>query len=221
MRKKVCILAAVFVLILALCSCTTGEKKAAEDAKARWEKLSMTERYEELGKVEKQVINLQKALGGNTPYPELYRNMYVGMLTGKEKTDSLDGGTFSILREQAVFWYGKKEGISDTDAEVDQYVKDSIKELRSSEEFDLIDQAYRKSGITFEDSIWALRDIYKWQYIMSKVPNGDDDTLDQVIAQFKQSSDVAKVMGPIRASRKLLKDGVTDLDKIKAADIYY
>ena len=225
--KRLAVLFLVCLLALCCCGCKSAEEKSAAQARANWNQADNQEKMDVYTALIKEYMLLTEDLGKNTPYPAMKRSVKGSMITsGLTQEEAISLAEEYLIREEAVFWQAKEDGIVPTDEEVKVYVRENvIEEVAQEENYDLVSEACEKEGITFEDTIWAYENSYKVDLIGEKagITNYEDmaDYQDEAVKAYKNSDAYKAYEDVLHHCAQLVRDNVTDKETLKAAEIYY
>ena len=226
-RKKLFILVLVCALIVCCFCCKTDEEKAARQAQANWNQASNEQRVSIYCALIKEYMLLQGDLGKNTPYPAMKRSVKGGMMTsGLTQTEAIAQAEEYLIVEQAVFWRAEQDGIVVTDDEVKEYIlKNVISRMVKEPDYNMVNSACEKEGITFEDTVWAYESSYKVDLIGERAGIDNYDDLEtykeESVVRFKASADYEPYKKILENCADLIRNNVTDKKALKEADIYY
>lgn len=219
----------VLICLVTICcfSCKSEEERAARQAQANWNQASNEQRMSIYCALIKEYMLLEDALGKDTPYPAMKRSVKGSMMTsGMTQDQAIDHSKEYLIEEQAVFWRAEQDGIKVTDEEVKAYIqRNVISKIAQEEDYDVVSKACEKEGITFEDTIWAYASSYKVDLIGEKAGIQSYEDMEtykeESVKLFKKSDAYVAYEKVLDVCAQLIRDNVTDKEKLKSADIYY
>ena len=227
MKKKLFfVLLMTAILVSGFCGCKSEAEKQAEEAKKNWAMTSNEERMGIYCALIKEYLLLVEDFGEETPYPAMRRSVKGSMMSGgMTQEEALDNAEKVLIEEQSVFWHAEEKGIIVMEADVETYIRENvIDQLKQSDGYELADEACRKEGISFEDSVWAYKNSYKMEYVASLLGiNGYEDFQvykEEAVKAYRETQDYTDFQRILRNCRKLIEEDITDKDVIQAEDIY-
>lgn len=224
--KKILICLFVLLLLLNCTGCKTEEEKAAEQAKENWEKTSSEAQVGIYCALIKEYMLLLEDFGDQTPYPAMLRSVKGNMMSGgMTKSEALENAKMTILEEQAIFWYAEQNDISATQKEVETYINEYVlDEIQNQESYKAVDSICAKEGITFEDTVWAYKDSYKKNLILTQAgvnAETQDAFMNELMENYRQNESYTALMQVLDNCAELIEGNITDKEIIKSSSIYY
>ena len=127
----------------------------------------------------------------------VYRGLYLAaktkMLQEVDEESAILAAREGIVEKAACAWQAKNLAIVVTDEEVEAYMDDLISEAKKSEDFDEVEAAYQKIGLTFEKSIRMQKELYRSVCILGKLNerhSKDWETFKaDLIKQYKETAE--------------------------------
>lgn len=224
-RRWIFLLAAVFSVSLVMSGCDVAEQKteAEEPANITSEQITEAEDFEELGKIYSQTMALDKALGKDTPYTRVYLCLETGKMIGHAEEDSFQTAKEFITLTRAIEWYAEKNGISVSEKEVDDYMKECFAEVEKADVYVKYDQALRKYGFTFKEYYFQFPELYRWQYIVQGPlhEDGKEADTDRIVQAYKETGEYDSLLQLLIRCREACGEWGNDVEKLQDAEIYY
>ena len=223
--KKLIAVLFIGLLLVGCTACKSEAEKEADRAKENWEQTTNEGRMSIYCALIKEYMLLVEDFGKNTPYPAMKRSVKGNMMSGgMTQEEAIYNAKDVIIKEQAIFWYGEQAGISATADEVDAYIQENVlAEIQATDEYETVDEACAKEGITFEDTVWAYEDSYKMQYILIQSGVESDkeaDFVEDIIEDYRKTNEYTVLAEVLETCGRLIADGVTDKQTIKDSAIY-
>lgn len=223
--KKLIAVVLIGLLLISCTACKSEAEKEADQAKENWEQTTNEGRMSIYCALIKEYMLLVEDFGENTPYPAMKRSVKGNMMSGgMTQEEAIANAKEVIVKEQAIFWYGEQAGISATDEEVAAYIQENVlAEIQASDDYETVDAACAKEGITFEDTVWAYEDSYKMQYILIQSGVESDKEVafvEDIIEDYRETDEYAALAEVLENCGQLIAAGVTDKDTIRDSAIY-
>ena len=178
---------------------------------------------------------MQDTLGGDNIYADYYKQVKTIEIDRPDEAAAIKSTQRDIFKKYARYRYAEKAGISVSEKELKEHVKNVLKDMRCSDDYRRIDNLYRKQGTTFEKEYIANR---RWNIYDAtskklsecivrgnlKCPKGNLSDLDTAKGQDKLVSDYRRTKEGI-ALEKAMRDCEEALKKYgsnaKAVKKYY
>ena len=100
---------------------------------------------------------MQDTLGGDNIYADYYKQVKTIEIDRSDEAAAIKSTERDIFNKYARYRAAKKAGISVSEKELKEHVKDVLKDMRRSDDYRRIDNLYRKQGTTFEKEYMANR----------------------------------------------------------------
>lgn len=100
---------------------------------------------------------MQDTLGGNNIYADYYKQVKTIEIDRPDEAAAIKSTERDILKKYARYRAAEKAGISVSEKELKEHVKNVLKDMRSSDDYRRIDNLYRRQGTTFEKEYIANR----------------------------------------------------------------
>jgi len=145
------------------------------------------------------------------------------VMIGNTVSEAVDYAQEAMIRTYAVYALAQQKGISDGPKDVEAYIQQNILDpFAEADNSGELDAAAEEAGTTFEDSVWAYYDSYRWQYILSQIPDykGDED-LEQYEEAFKKTDSGKELEKVLDVCKEMFCEGEDDETRLKAAAIYF
>lgn len=194
--------------------------------------------------IQKQMIDLNSELGENTPYPQIYMIAEtLFKIKGVKQDIAVTQAADRYIERKALVWYAEKSGIHVTHEEVNRYIEELIQAAKGAENYNEVNEAYKKAGITLEQYYRKNIQFYRDDYLIGKLYNqwihdcgsGDevsesemellDEAWQEKVSEIKNSyqsvREYKKLKPLIAESKKIYRNGAADtLEYLKKADIF-
>lgn len=221
MKKNSKYLIAVVAICFVALLLFTGQNKDKAD-KNQEDGNKEAKLISEYVKIQKYSIDLKKDLKGDTPYGELYYMAKTYFVKGKDEQEAKAFAENGYVQRAALLKYAAENNITAGEEEVDTFIKNSIEDYKKEKNHDLVEEACKENGITFEDTIWENRDTYRKNYIISKIPdNKKEGFVKKQVDNYKKSDEYKAEKPVIKQCLKLMftEDGM-NTDKLKSEKIF-
>ena len=145
-------------------------------------------------------------------YGVLYESIVTQVdLMGSSEGDAIAAAKKGFIEKMAFDWYAKENEIVVTEKQVDQYMDDLIADAKETDDFKNMEAAYKKAGMTFEESIRCHARSYRYLLITDQFYEEHEKDWeafkDTVVDQYKRSQDFPKMQEKLnRDIEKIKKD---------------
>lgn len=235
-KKLIGLIAVISLVLMAVVIYTYSNGSTAEDLV----KIQAKSQMEEYFKFQKGNIKLSKKLLKETPYDSIYGNVKSRELSGETRDKAIEGAVDDYIEQEAFIWYANENNIVVSDAKVEMHVLNLITEAKKADNYEEVEAACNKAGMTYEEFVRKNTDLYRVEIIknilyMSEydkyksekgVVDGEEFNGEwtiykvNLISRFKQTERFEKLQKAVNNCVTLIESDVTDVSKIKNKDIY-
>lgn len=145
----------------------------------------------------------------------VYRGLYLGtktkMLQEVDEESAILSAREGVVEKAACAWQAENLAIVVTDKEVETYMDNLISEGKKADNFEEVEAAYQKIGLTFEKSIRMQKELYRSVCILGKLserhPKDWETFKADLIKQYKETSEYEALQIRLdKAEAKLKKE---------------
>ena len=239
--KKVClpICAVAIALILGISIWSvTNQKVFGSDITA-----NNADNLESFAALQVEKSDLQDKLGPNSIYPEFRINVEEEKLLDKSQAEAISETENELLEKEALYWYATNHGIQLSDEETQQRIEAAITDAKTAENYDEVAEACKAAGTTFEATMRENKETYKKEYIINDLYNAKlatfnegekqlseeklsaweaywDDFVKTTVSEYEKTKNFAILDKAISKNKVLIQKDITDIDRVKASDIF-
>lgn len=146
----------VVIICMAIVISLTFSQSNAEDIdalqKSQWEAYFTSQ---------KEAIDLETKLGGNTPIGNLYASISYSEAIGVNEETAVKEAKEAFLEDEAFLWYANEKGLQISVEDVEAYMNEIITAAKDAENYPIVLAACEKAGISYEEFVRKNVEVYK------------------------------------------------------------
>lgn len=185
---------------------------------------------------EKAVKNISEE---ETPYLYLFRTtkVYTDVL-GYSQENAEREALNQYYEQRAFLWYGNENGFTVTDEEVNDYIASVVDDYPGADNYEELQAACKKNGVTLEDVAYMNFDVYKVQLIRDRIYESEkekhpelnttetfrqywDTFKENIVSEYRQTDDFAAVEKACKSCTALIgTDEEADASALSERNIF-
>lgn len=142
-------------------------------------------------------------------YAGIYLGTKLGILQEMDEADAITEAEDGLVKNAAYVWYAKNDGIHITDEDVEKYMENIINEAKGADDFKDLEGAYKKAGLTFEESVRGAKDFYRIAWVKSLLYDAHEKDWEEfeadLIAKYKETKDYDALQAKLDAAAEKVK----------------
>ena len=120
-------------------------------------------------KIQKQGIELQKAIGENSIIPQFFIKTNSMILNGATEAEAREEASKQLVEDMAIKEYADNNGIAVSEEELNKFIDDIIQVAHEDNNFSEIQFSCEKQGLTFEETLYNNKAHYYMDCLKSKI----------------------------------------------------